>query len=300
MAESASSVTKIPSFWWEPYLSNVTSQNGEDGILKRILEIVPPASRQCVEFGAWDGKKHSNTYRLLTEERFGGVLIEADGDKYQDLLKTFGDRPDIRCVKRFVEFEGPNSLDNILSEAGLPKEFEVLSIDIDGNDYHIWDSLRNFRPRVVVIEFNGTVPNHIEFVQPRDMRVNQGTSLRSIVKLAEAKGYRLVALTGNAIFVPKEYFHLFGIQDNSVEAMRPDPNNVALSYLFVLYDGTLVIEGNRSLIWEKAAFGPRYVQLLPACFRFCGKGGNRFLRLLKRLYLRYLWCKTGIRFGKHE
>src|SRR5262249_37731492 len=153
-------------------------------------------------FGAWDGQHLSNTCALIDDAGYQGVLIEADPDKFRDLQKRQAVQPRIHAVQRFVEFEGRNTLDAILAETPIPPKFDVLSIDIDGNDYHIWDSLQVYRPKLVVIEHNPTIPNEVDFVQARDMRVQQGSSLTAMARLANSKGYRLVhATTCNGIFV---------------------------------------------------------------------------------------------------
>ena len=66
-------------------------------------------------------------------------------------------------------FEGPQSLDNIFARTQLPKEFDLFSLDIDGNEYHLWDSLNTYRPRVMLVEFNPSIPNDVAFIQPHDM-----------------------------------------------------------------------------------------------------------------------------------
>src|SRR6185436_3102249 len=111
------------------------------------------------------------------------------------------------CLQRFVTFDGDTRLDALLQTTPIPKDFDLLSVDIDGADYHVWESLTRYEPRVVIIEFNPTIPGHIEFVQPRDMTVNQGNSIRSLVKLGKQKGYELSCVTEyNAIFVRANLF----------------------------------------------------------------------------------------------
>ena len=99
----------------------------------------------------------------------------------------------MECVNAFTSFEGPQSLDNIFARTQLPKEFDLFSLDIDGNEYHLWDSLTHYRPRVMLVEFNPTIPNDVAFIQPRDMSVFQGSSLMAFVELGKRKGYELIA-----------------------------------------------------------------------------------------------------------
>jgi len=139
---------------------NVHSQFGEDGIIKKIFSVIEPENKWCVEFGAWDGLHFSNTARLIQEEGWHGIQIEGNREKYEELVKNFADFPNAHPAHEIIGFEsGVNSLDEALKRYGSPDQPDFVSIDIDGNDYHIWNSLKKYRPRVIVIEFNPAVPN---------------------------------------------------------------------------------------------------------------------------------------------
>lgn len=267
--------------WFEDFKNDITSQTGEDGILKRIFEIIPGDVRWCCEFGAWDGKKYSNTYQLLAHAGWHGVLIEADPIKFNELPKTFGDNNKIKFFNRFVNFSGKDTLDEILSETEIPLDFDLLSIDIDGNDYHIWDSLVKYSPKVVIIEYNQSMANHIEYVQRADVNVNHGSSILSIAKLARSKGYELVAVTDlNGIFVKKEYFGLFELEDNSLAKLRPVAPYV--TDVFQFYDGTLAFSGYQRMIWHNLKIDISKQQVVPGFLRsFPGLMGKFKLTLLR-------------------
>lgn len=267
--------------WYASYKNDITSQSGEDGILKRIFEIIPGDVRWCCEFGAWDGKKYSNTYQLLAHAGWHGVLIEADPIKFKELPKTFGDNNKIKFFNRFVNFSGKDTLDEILSETEIPLDFDLLSIDIDGNDYHIWDSLVKYSPKVVIIEYNQSMANHIEYVQRADVNVNHGSSILSIAKLARSKGYELVAVTDlNGIFVKKEYFGLFELEDNSLAKLRPVAPYV--TDVFQFYDGTLAFSGYQRMIWHNLKIDISKQQVVPGFLRsFPGLMGKFKLTLLR-------------------
>lgn len=225
------------------YAHSVTSQFGEDGIIEEIFKIIPQYEQNhwCVEFGAWDGKLMSNTWNLLKNKSWNGVLVEGSKKKFIDLENNYKGNTKVSLVNRMVDFEGQNSLDAILAETPLPLDFDLLSMDIDGNDYHVWNSLKNFKPKVVVIEFHCDISNHIEFVQPADMNRQQGSSLLSMVKLGKRKGYELICTTkGNAFFVRRKYFELFGTDDNSIDVIHKEGINLSPS-IFTLYDGTIVM-----------------------------------------------------------
>lgn len=272
--------------WLLNHSNNVVSQYGEDGILSKIFEIIPDLNRWCVEFGAWDGKFLSNTWNLIENKGWSAVMIEANPKRYKELLKTYKDNNNVIPIKRWVDFEGKNTLDNIFGETKLPLDFDLLSIDIDGNDYHIWDSLKQFKPKVVVIEYNSTVPNDIEFIQERNMNINQSTSLLAIQNLGKQKGYELVAVTtSNAIFVKKSYFSLFNISDNSLDAINPQEN---IPRVFQLYDGTIMLTNDFKLHWQYGIpVKSKNLQILPRFFRFYNDSSvAKLKRIIKKIYIR--------------
>lgn len=158
------------------YAFDVTSQNGEDGILGKIFnDILPPIQanerRYCVDVGAWDGKHLSNTFSLLIGETprsclWKGILIEADPDKFRE-LKHLHDPFGNTCVNTMVSSD-PESSDSLVSvlkrEAPeLPKDFDFLCIDVDGSDYWLLHEVfqHQYRPKLICIESNPTMPNDL-------------------------------------------------------------------------------------------------------------------------------------------
>ena len=249
------------------YAQNKTSQYGEDGVIERIFQIIPKdGDRWCVEFGAWDGKNLSNTYELMTNHGWHGVMIEASSAKFQDLKKTYAGNDKAVLINELVHFEGSGALDNILKKTPIPKNFDLLSIDIDGCDYYIWESLKEYSPKLVVIEFNQTIPSDVEFVQEKRFGVMQGNSLLALTKLGKQKGYELVATTlCNGFFVKKEYFHLFDIADNSIteiwDTEKPAPR------MFQLFDGTLALTEGFKLNWSRNYVDRLDLQKVPKFLR---------------------------------
>jgi hypothetical protein len=240
---------KPKSAYLKNYAKNITSQGGEDGVIEKIFEIIGTDNKWSVEFGAWDGKYCSNTWVLNNEHNWTGVLIEGDAEKFKDLESTYADNQGSVLINQYIKLEGESTLDAILAETEIPKDFDCLSVDVDGLDWHIWDSLKNYQPRFVVIEFNPTIPNDIYFVQDPEPSLNHGTSLLAMIELGKAKGYELVATTAwNAFFVKADLYPLFNIEDNDIDAMHDmSPYE---SKLFQLYDSSLVLWGNRKLIWK--------------------------------------------------
>ena len=182
--------------------NNVHSQNGEDGIINEIfnqLNLNEAHNYWCVEFGAWDGIYLSNTFALV-EKGWNAVYIEGEPVRYKDLLKTKQKFEKIIPIEAFVAKTSgeKNSLDNLLASTNIPKDFELLSIDIDSYDCDVWESLSNYQPKVVIIEINSNVPPGIHW---RHGDKTQGNSFSSTLKVGINKGYTLVCHTGNLIFV---------------------------------------------------------------------------------------------------
>lgn len=217
--------SRVDNRWLLKYSKNRFSQRGEDGILEKIFEILGVRTGWCVDVGAY-GRTLSNTYALI-ERGWHGVLIEANEQRLLK-LKKHHERAhrDTYCICAHVEPAGERSLDNLLKGVPLPKDFELLSIDIDGNEYYIWESLHNHSPLVVIIEFNPLV-KYTDYLQaPNGM---SGASLSYMVKLGREKGYELLSATSfNAIFVKKKVFPKFGIHNNSIEKIwTPDSGDLS-------------------------------------------------------------------------
>jgi hypothetical protein len=201
-----------------------------------------------VEFGAWDGKYCSNFFNLRQQGDWSGAMIEANQDKCQELLQTYADNNRVACVNKFVQFDSPNSLDDILDDVQAPRNLGVLSIDIDGNDCHVWESLKRYHPELVVKEFNPTIPNDVIFVQERAHNVTQGCSLLALILLGLEKGYELVCCTRwNAFFVKKEKYPLFEIKDNLIFKMY---GPIQDGRIFQGYDSYIHVAGFDRLVWK--------------------------------------------------
>lgn len=172
------------------FASNVYSYSGEDGMIAELVEAMGLFG-VCVEFGAWDGVESSNT-ALLREAGWETYLIEGDEEKFEELTKLESD--DVHCHNFYVTPAG--GLDELL--AGV--DVALMSIDIDGGDYHIFESMQT-APTIVIIEYNQTVPWFLD-VRGKEFNNRFGASALSLNRLAVSKGYSLVGATEtNLIFV---------------------------------------------------------------------------------------------------
>lgn len=266
--------------WLLDCSSNTYSQTGEDGIIAKILSLLPETDRWCVEFGAWDGIHLSNVRKLILEERYRAILIDGDDRKFQSLRSNYAGNNEVQTVNAFVGFDADSGLDRILSSHSIPKNFDFLSIDIDGNDYHVWEAVKEYRPKVVCVEFNPTIPSEVHFVQKPDHRTNQGSSLLALDQLARAKGYQLVCvLPWNAFFVDEKYFAKFEIADNKPQLMRKDHS--LITWIFSGYDGSVHLAGAKRMPWHGMSMTEREIQVLP---RFLQSFPDNYTGLQKMLF----------------
>jgi hypothetical protein len=203
------------SQWLTEHRRSVTSQYGEDGILQAIFDRIGVRHKWFCEFGAWEGEHLSNTFSLLRDHRWAGVMIEGDAERAVALQSKQALYPKLHAMHAFVQATGPQSLDNLLSKTPIPRDFDLLSIDIDNDDYFVWQHLENYRPRVVIIEINVQFGPD-SYVIPRlgysGFTERSGCSFAAMVQLAKSKGYELAAHTPNGIFVERETVHLLGVQ----------------------------------------------------------------------------------------
>ncbi len=230
------------------YACNVFSQMGEDGIRSEIFERIGIRNYWCCEIGAGDGVTHSNTRSLVRWQTWHGVLIEADCEKYRRLEQAYDHNSRVFTSRRFADLNG-GGLDAILADTPIPMDFDFLSIDIDGCDWYLWQQMQRYRPRVVLIEFNASIANHVYFVQPHDQSVMWGSSLRALMELGREKGYELAATTPiNAFFVLAEDFPRLGIEDNSLDAMHDGDEHAPV--IFQNYCGEWVF-AKAPQLWAK-------------------------------------------------
>jgi len=187
------------------YEYQVFSQNGEDGVLAEIFRRIGVADGSFVEFGVETGSE-GNCVALADVAGWRGVFLEANPDCYHHLHHKYRWADRVTTMHAAVT---PENVQDLFAQAGVPQRPDVLSIDIDGNDYWVWQAIEAYTPRVVVIEYNSGLNPDERLVQPPDTPGWDGTdffgaSLGALVELAGRKGYRLVhcELAGvNAFFV---------------------------------------------------------------------------------------------------
>jgi hypothetical protein len=205
------------------FSKNIYSQCGEDGIVEKLFDLLDIKNGIVVEFGAMDGVELSNTHRLWKTKNFKSVMIEMCEQHTQTLRNIENNFENVEAHICMISPDSNdyNSLDNILSRSKFEindDNFILVSIDVDSCDYHIFNSLSKYKPKIVIIETNTNFNFNEEYVSH-----DNGCSLYSVNKLAESKGYKLICHTGNAIFVrtdlidflPKENYNLEDLYCNN-------------------------------------------------------------------------------------
>jgi hypothetical protein len=194
---------RLERFGWKTY-----SQNDEDGIIAEIFRRIGTANTTFFEFGVELGTE-CNTHLLLHSGWHGAWAEASDGcvAAIKEGFKVAIDAGQLRILPVAMSRENINQT---VKQLGLPTDLDLISIDIDFNDYWVFSALEVVRPRVAVIEYNAKFRPPIRHVVPYNPNRQWngsdycGASLQSLCELAEAKGYRLVGcnITGvNAFFV---------------------------------------------------------------------------------------------------
>ena len=207
MSESTSQL--YSNNFWKKYNWSQYSHNGEDGIIYELFRRLGIGKGGWVcEFGAWDGINSSNTFFLVKYMNFKAVYIEGDENKYDALLKTADLHKNIIPINAYVDHDinSLNSLDSILSKTDIPVDFDLLSIDIDGFDYQVWDSLTKYKPKIVIIEINSSVDPY-DLSHIHQSNVYKGTGFRPMFNLGIKKDYKFVLHCGNMFFVRNDLYN---------------------------------------------------------------------------------------------
>ena len=183
----------------------IRSQNEEDGLLLALFKRIGTTNRRCVEIGC--GSNGGNSGFLVQECGWTGLMVDANRAKIATVRIRFAGHA-VTIVKHRVTRDDVNEM---LRAYDFTGEVDLLSLDIDGNDFWVWEAISYCSPRVVVLEYNWlfgperavTVPYDADFkVGASGTRSYRGASLAAFVHLAHRKGYRLVATERvNAIFL---------------------------------------------------------------------------------------------------
>lgn len=191
------------------------SQWGEDGIIDWLVDLLPGLPRTFVEFGVEDYRE-SNTRLLLCLRNWRGLVMDGSQDHINDVRsQDIYWRHDLTAKCAFIDRDNINSL---IEDAGFRGDIGLLSVDIDGNDYWVWQALDVVNPVIVVCEYNAVLGDCYELTVPyqRDFQrtcahysnLYFGASLKALIALGRRKGYTFVGTTStgcNTFFVRDDY-----------------------------------------------------------------------------------------------
>jgi hypothetical protein len=188
------------------YQHQVCSQNGEDGVIREIFRRIGTTNRVFAEVGVGTGTENNTAF--LLSEGWNGFWFDGDNN-FLNALRGRQDLSD-KCLKSKVSFVTKENIATLFEQLHVPKDFDLLSLDIDQNTYFLWEGLQEYRARVVVVEYNAAIPSDVDWkVNYRSDRVwdgsqNFGASLKAFENLGHSLGYSLVgceAVGANAFFV---------------------------------------------------------------------------------------------------
>lgn len=218
------------------YSSNVYSQSGEDGMITEVFRRIGPGDKICVEFGANDGLSCSNTANLWKLQGWRAFLIEAN----PDLMPQLSAQATVTCtvLNTAVTAGGETCIDALLAADGF-ESVDLMSIDVDGDDFWIFCPMK-VRPRLLVIEYNRTVPPHLD-LQPTGPGNCFGIGALTLTEAAETRGYTLIGLSlSNLFFVRTEDAVHFADLERGLDALLPPE---AFMYLVTDYQGRIIPAG---------------------------------------------------------
>ena len=214
------------------------SQNGEDGVLRHIFNEIGFESRWLVEFGF--GAKQCNALRLLVKEGFSGLLMDGSQenvDLFNYAAKQHGLDKKVTAIQAFITC---GNLEDLITSNGVPRDIDLLSLDVDGNDYWFWQTLECISPRVVCIEYNAglgpdrcvTVPydDAFERFSKHPSGFFYGASLAALAALGKHQGHYLIGCdsTGTNAFFLRNDVTIESLPELTVrEAYRPHANWLA-------------------------------------------------------------------------
>ena len=205
------------------------SQNGEDGVLLYLFSVLGTTGRRVVEICAGEGTE-CNAANLIINHGWQGLLFDGDPDNVARGTTFFGTHPNTRIspprfVHAWITAENVNSL---VSQAGFAGPIDLLSMDVDGNDYWLLGALTCVQPSVVVVEFNAACGPHraVAMGYSPGYRLDYavtpyrcGASLGAFTKLARSRGYRLVGVQSNGF---NAFFVRNGLGDQLLPERSPE------------------------------------------------------------------------------
>lgn len=174
----------------------IYSQHDEDGIIEEIFRRIGTTDCRFVEFGVGDGMENCTTYLLLKD--WQGVWLDGSAYCVEQIQQNLAHYIAAQKLKVKYTFITAENIESLFREMGVPAEFDFLSIDIDRNDLWVWEGIKNYRPRVVAVEYNASFGPSAAVSIPYapteiwDGSNFSGASLKALELVGRRKGYSLV------------------------------------------------------------------------------------------------------------
>jgi hypothetical protein len=207
------------------YEFKVFSQWGEDGIIQHLIEVLELHDSTFIEFGVEDFSE-SNCRFLLMKDNWRGFVIDGSPDNIRRLKESrYYWKYDLAAIDSFITKENINE---VLAKSGFGEQLGILSIDVDGNDYHLLEAIHFFKPRILICEYNAvfgpirkiSIPYNSGFVRSKMHYSNlyYGASLAAIAHVAGNKGYSLVGTNSSGT---NAFFVLDQLVNDRLEVLNP-------------------------------------------------------------------------------
>lgn len=192
----------------------VFSQWGDDGIIQWLIHNIEFKSKTFIEFGV-SNYDEANTRFLLMNNNWSGFIMDGSISNIEYIKNSdYYWKYDLKAKEAFIDKDNVNSL---IKSSGFDKEIGILHIDLDGNDYWIWEEIDTVSPTLLILEYNSvfgseraiTVPYDKDFIRTEAHYSNLyfGASLLALCELSEKKGYQFIGCNSagnNAFFIRKD------------------------------------------------------------------------------------------------
>lgn len=207
---------KPNNYYLSEYFKSIYSQHGEDGLLQYIFSVVKPRSKYFVEFGVQHGNSIENTRNLRLHHEWTGLLMEGN---LKHVIESNG------LVKH--EWITSKNIMELFEKYNVPFNLDLLSIDIDGDDIYVFNSIdtNKYKPIIIIGEYNPSLPNHLPLTivegksdYGKDPYNNDnsknpcyhGCNIHAWYIIAKSKGYTMLTTCGvNVILISNEYINYF-------------------------------------------------------------------------------------------
>jgi hypothetical protein len=221
----------------ESYEQRIYSQHGEDGVLNEVFRRLGTTRGTFVEISVGNGSE-CNTALLARHYGWSGLMVEGS-DLAEEARELYAEFPCVQVKQAFISAE---TVASTLNAADIPRDFDLLSIDVDGNDYWIWKALEARRPKIVVIEYNASHRPPLQWVMPYNADYiwdckswDFGASLTAYEILAKTLGYSLIGTESsgtNAFFVRNDLVTSIGFPASNAKESYHPPHALLFTWLW--------------------------------------------------------------------